>query len=59
MIRMKVSEIPEIGRNTQGVRIMKMRPEDGSWPWPSWSPRRRKRKYKHDGHNRHNGYRGP
>jgi DNA gyrase subunit A len=28
MIRMSVSEIPEIGRNTQGVRIMKMKPED-------------------------------
>jgi DNA gyrase subunit A len=28
MIRMKVTEIPEIGRNTQGVRVMKMRPED-------------------------------
>lgn len=28
MIRMKISEIPEIGRNTQGVRIMKMKPED-------------------------------
>ncbi len=28
MIRMNVTEIPEIGRNTQGVRIMKMKPED-------------------------------
>ncbi len=28
MVRMKVSEIPEIGRNTQGVRVIKLRPED-------------------------------
>jgi DNA gyrase subunit A len=29
MVRMKVSEIPEIGRNTQGVRVIKLRSEDG------------------------------
>ncbi len=29
MVRMIVSEIPEIGRNTQGVRVIKLRPEDG------------------------------
>jgi DNA gyrase subunit A len=29
MVRMKVSEIPEIGRNTQGVRVIKIRSEDG------------------------------
>jgi len=29
MVRMKVSEIPEIGRNTQGVRVIKLRTEDG------------------------------
>jgi DNA gyrase subunit A len=29
MVRMMVSEIPEIGRNTQGVRVIKLRPEDG------------------------------
>ncbi|MCD1294090.1 DNA gyrase subunit A [Methanocella sp. CWC-04] len=28
MIRMKVSDIAEIGRNTQGVRLIKLRPED-------------------------------
>ena len=28
MTRMNVADIPEIGRNTQGVRVMKMRPED-------------------------------
>jgi DNA gyrase subunit A len=29
MVRMMVSEIPEIGRNTQGVRVIKLRTEDG------------------------------
>jgi DNA gyrase subunit A len=28
MIRIKASEIPEIGRNTQGVHIIKLKPED-------------------------------
>ncbi|HEY3274889.1 MAG TPA: DNA gyrase subunit A [Methanocella sp.] len=29
MVRMKAMEIPEIGRNTQGVRVIKLRTEDG------------------------------
>lgn len=28
MIRLKVAEVPEIGRNTQGVRLIKLKPED-------------------------------
>jgi len=28
VIRVSLSEIPSLGRQTQGVRIMKMRPDD-------------------------------